>query len=325
MSVFRRAIRRLGRLATRDLERKIDGLARDFGGAVDRELVLLGHIASQLQTLSPPPQRLEQAEFRVYSQWGEDGILQYLLRRVPIERRIFVEFGVESYAEANTRFLLASGGWSGLVMEADASCVRAIRESDLCWRYHLTAKHARVTRENVDALIAEAGIAGDIGVLSIDVDGNDYWIWDAIRGIQPRIVVCEYNSLFGSERPVTVPYDPGFERRQAHPSQLYFGASLPALCRLAEQKGYRFVGCNGAGVNAFFVRELLAEGLPSPSWSEGFVATSVRQALDAEGRLTGEDALASRARLDDLPVWDCELGREVPLREVPTGGGGPAT
>ena len=198
----------------------------------------------------------------MFSQFGEDGILQFLLAHVPIERESFVEFGVEDYSEANTRFLLIHDHWRGLIMDGSASAMAGVRASSLAWRHHLTAVDVWVTAENINQLLSDNGCSGDIGLLSIDVDGVDYWIWKAIEVVQPRIVVCEYNALFGPTAEVTVPYDPAFSRSAAHHSWLFFGASLGALARLAEAKGYQLVGVNAAGNNAFFVRKDVAGNCP---------------------------------------------------------------
>jgi hypothetical protein len=120
---------------------------------------------------------VRQAEFRVFSQWGEDGIIQYLVARVPIQRRVFVEFGVENYAESNTRFLLLKDQWSGLVIDGSPEHIDYIRRDPIYWATSLKAECAFVTKDNINALLTGNGIAGDIGLLSVDIDGNDYWIW----------------------------------------------------------------------------------------------------------------------------------------------------
>jgi hypothetical protein len=259
---------------------------------------------------------LREVEFRVFSQWGEDGILQYLLGRVPAERAVFVEFGVQDYRESNTRFLLMQDDWRGLVLDADAENVRAIGDSELYWRHHLTALCRFVTRENINDLIREAGIEGDIGLLSIDIDGNDYWVWRAIDAVRPRIVVCEYNSLFGARRALSIPYAADFSRSRAHHSNLYFGASLPALCRLAAEKGYVFVGSNSAGSNAFFVLREFAGGLRAQTAAQAYVESRARESRDASGALSFASGAERLALIRHLPVVDLESGATLPLSEA---------
>ena len=243
------------------------------------------------------------AEFRVFSQWGEDGILQHLLRRIGVSRRIFVEFGVENYTESNTRFLLVNDNWAGLVIDGSSKHVDFIRSDDLYWRHNLKAEAAFITRESINDLLRRNGISGEIGLLSIDIDGNDYWVWEAIDVIVPSVVVVEYNARFGPERAVTVPYNPGFVRTIAHHSNIYYGASLAALCLLGKRKGYSFVGCNTAGNNAFFVRtELRPADLPELASVEGFVRSQVRESRDAHGALAFLTEEQEAGILDKLPL-----------------------
>jgi hypothetical protein len=249
--------------------------------------------------------RLTDAEFRVFSQWGEDGIIQYLISRVPIENNSFIEFGVEDYRESNTRFLLIRDNWSGLVIDGSAKNVEKIKKDDLYWRYDLTALCAFITRDNINELIRKR-FHGDIGILSIDVDGNDYWIWEAIDVVSPRIVICEYNSIFGVKKAVSVPYNPAFYRTEAHFSNLYFGASLPALCNLASRKGYVFVGCTKAGNDAFFVRNDVANNVMSVTAREGYILSKSRESRNESGQATfisGDERLGI---ISDMEVFDFE-------------------
>jgi hypothetical protein len=248
---------------------------------------------------------LREAEFRVFSQWGEDGIIQFLIRHVSIDRRVFVEFGVQNYQESNTRFVLANNNWSGLVIDGSAENVDSIRKSDIYWQHTLEAEHAFITSDNINDIIGAKGVTGDIGILSIDIDGNDYWVWQAIDVVSPRIVIVEYNSRFGPEREVTVPYDPAFLRNRAHSSMVYYGASLAALSRLGEAKGYSLVGCNSAGNNAFFIRkDVQPDLLPTLTASEAYVAASFREARDASGKLSFLSIEEEKKILDTLPLVD---------------------
>lgn len=264
----------------------------------------LGRIEAR-QLRDTPAADIHGAEFRVFSQWGEDGILQHLLRHVPISKKVFVEFGVENYTECNTRFLLTNGNWAGLVIDGSAENIEFIRRDEIYWRHNLKADCAFITRENINDLIRQNGIAGEIGLLSIDIDGNDYWVWEAIDVVSPSVVVIEYNSRFGPERAVTVPYDPAFVRTAAHYSNIYYGASLAALCSLAKRKGYSFVGCNTAGVNAFFVRQdLRPSALPELAATVGFVPIKFRESRTAQGELAFLATDEEAAILNQLPLID---------------------
>jgi hypothetical protein len=252
--------------------------------------------------------------FKVFSQWDEDGIVQFLISHIDIPNRTFVEFGVEDYEESNTRFLLINDHWQGLVLDASSDDIRFIQSDKIYWQFDLQAKQTWITRENIDGLIAQAGFPRDVGLLSIDIDGNEYWIWEAVQSIQPRIVIVEYNALFGLE-PLSVPYKEDFSKLSAHHSGLYFGCSLGALEHLAKKKGYVLVGSNQWGHNAFFLRADVADGIKGLSAREAYVESPVRESRDTGGNLTfvrGKDRIKL---IEHLPVINVVTGRQSSLKE----------
>ena len=230
--------------------------------------------------------QLEEVEFQVFSQFGEDGIIQWLIHNVEIENKIFVEFGVEDYVEANTRFLLMNNNWSGLVIDGSNENIRSIKEWKYLWKYDLQAIAEFITKDNINQIISSAGINGDIGILSIDLDGNDYWILDAIDCVSPRILVCEYNNIYGDKEMVTVPYDRNFVRTEKHFSNLYWGASIMAFCDWAQRNGYYYMGSNSAGNNAFFVRKDCIETDRIPAKAQVFIQSKYRESRGRNGELT---------------------------------------
>lgn len=241
----------------------------------ERILVELGRIQSR-EIRGKDFKDLCEAEFQVFSQNGEDGILQYLISRVPVSSKTFVEFGVQDYAESNTRFLITKDHWSGLILDANDDHVKyVLGDNGLGRDRDLKVVKAFITRENINVLLDHSEIPEDLGLLSVDIDGNDYWILQAITRVRPRILVLEYNALFGSKLSLTVPYLEKFDRKSAHPSGYYFGASLRALTDLAVEKGYVLVGCESRGGNAFFVRRDVLSGLAEKSVEEAFRKLSV--------------------------------------------------
>jgi hypothetical protein len=230
--------------------------AEDIPDILDKILMLNGREATK-RNKNKNYSNINEAEFQVYSQWGEDGIIDYLIERISREKYIpnkFIELGVENYTESNTRFLLKNRNWTGLVVDGSDDNIKYIKQDSISWRYELTAFKKFITAENVDGAIIECGFSGEIGLLSIDLDGNDYFIWDAIKSVSPIIVICEYNALFGDIYPLTIPYKDDFIRSREHFSNLYFGASINALIRKGKEKGYCFLGSCSSGVNAFFIR-----------------------------------------------------------------------
>jgi len=252
---------------------------------------------------------LHKTEFKVFSQWGDDGIIQYLINYLDIETKIFIEFGVEDYLESNTRFLLINNNWSGLVMDGSESNVLKIKKNDLYWRHDLIAKSAFITAENINQLIEEENIIGNIGLLHIDIDGNDYWIWKALKVVDPIIMIVEYNSVFGYERAITIPYKADFVRTTAHYSNLYAGSSLLALCDLAKEKGYAFIGCNSAGNNAYFIKYEYLKDIKPLTAEEGYVLSKFREARDEGGKLNylrGENRLNI---IKGLPIFNARSNK----------------
>ena len=198
-----------------------------------------------------PEGRLEHYECKVYSQNGEDGIIAEILDRIGTTNKSFVEFGVETGVECNTVFLL-SQGWNGLWMDGSSEyCARINKQF-----YHyiqdkkLHVKNTFITRENIDNLIMEY-YTGEIDLLSIDLDRNDYHVWEAIECIMPRVVVAEYNAKFPPHINWRIPY----EADQVWDGTDYFGMTLLAASELGERKGYVLVGTETNGTNCFFVRK----------------------------------------------------------------------
>ena len=159
---------------------------------------------------------------------------------------------------------------------------------------------------------------GDVGILSVDVDGNDYWIWQSIECISPRIVIAEYNSVFGPKARVSVPYDPGFVRVEKHKSKLYYGASLSALDFLAQGKGYRLVAGNTAGNNVFFVREDCLAGLRPCLPEEAYVQAAFRESRDARGVVTLASFSKRQQAIASLPLIDVATNSVTTLADQPT-------
>ena len=227
-----------------------------------------------------PKTPLNKYEFKVYSQNGEDGILLYLVSKIGATTRTLVEFGCGSGRECNSANLLRNFGWNGLLMDIDDMNVRDALEyyEDLVRRRRriAIAKH-RINAENINQVLTEHGMRGEIDLLSIDIDGNDYWVWKAVNQITPRIVVIEYNASLGYDEAITVKYDPSFDRLGKSSSGLYHGASLQAMKELGHSKGYALLGCDSSGANAFFVRrELLTDALREVSVVDGYYPNARR-------------------------------------------------
>lgn len=200
--------------------------------------------------------KLTKFEYQVYSQNGEDGIVDELFKRVGHTNKYFVEFGVEEGLECNTLFLLLQD-WKGCWLDGSDQCIRAIEDKFdfLIKDKKLSLKKAFITAENIEILFNSLGVPKEFDLLSIDIDGNDYWVWNAIKNYSPRVVIIEYNAIFRPPVEFIVKYEPN----KIYPITSYFGASLKSMEILGFKKGYKLVGCDFVGANAFFVREDLVK------------------------------------------------------------------
>lgn len=257
---------------------------------------------------------LRDHEFKVFSQWGEDGIIQYLCRSIALENRTFIEFGVEDFAESNCRFLLMKDNWSGFVIDGSAVNIKKLKESYYYWKYQIDAIDAFITRDNINELLASSGFDDDLGILSIDIDGNDYFVLEAIKKFKPRILICEYNALFGGVRKISVPYEADFNRTRKHFSNLYFGCSLAAITHLAGKKGYSLVGTNSSATNAFYVRnDLLSGKVRVLSPEAAFSPSKMREGRDRQGDLTYVNGDERIKLIKGLPVYNVVTNSLEPL------------
>lgn len=207
----------------------------------------------------PPDLPLSAYELSVFSQNGEDGILQELCRRLSVPQT-FVEFGIESGAEGNCVLLADVFGWGGLFIEYDHDKFEQLQRK---YAYNSRVKTvcAMVNPQNIGSLFDQANVPTDLGILSIDIDGNDYWVWEAITEYRPAILVIEFNSGISSEEPIVQPFNEGDPELSS-----FFGANLAALEKLGTAKAYELVHTDIAGVNAFFVRrDLLSDSIPTGS------------------------------------------------------------
>jgi len=237
---------------------------------------------------------LKDVGFKVLSQTDEDGILLYIFSVIGTHNRKSVEICAGNGIECNTSNLIIHHGWSGLLIDGNETLVNQGREFYRKNRYTYVFPpafaHSWITRSNVNEVIREHGFEGEIDLLSLDMDGMDYWIWEAIEVVNPRVVVVEYQDMLGPDNALTVPYRDDFNAyvypvTQGMPN--FCGASLPAFAKLAKKRGYRLVGCNQYGYNAFFIRNPLgASQIPEIRMEECFTHPKVLWGMKERLRTT---------------------------------------
>lgn len=214
-----------------------------------------------LRNMKLPLPKFEDTGFSVYSQNDEDGLLLYIFSLIGSTNKMCVDVGSGSPYGGNTANLILNRGWGGLLIEGNEN---AAKQATQFYASHPDTHiyppkviNAWVTAENINDLIQENELSGEVDLFCLDLDGVDYWILKALNVIQPRVILVEYMNIFDSEQSVTVPYSPDFNRFDTHPD--YLGASLSAFVKLGREKGYRLVGCNRYGFNAFFIRSGIGE------------------------------------------------------------------
>lgn len=280
-----------------NLNYKLDQLSED------NEIIKtqIGHVLCESQN-TKKIESFSDYEFKVFSQWGEDGIVNFLVENLNIRNKFFVEFGSSDYKEANTRFLLKNKNWSGLLIDSSKKNIEKIKSDQIFWKYDLKVICEFVDKDNINKILDDNVPFKDIGLLSIDIDGNDYWIWENITSVNPDILIIEYNSLLGCEKKIVVPYNKGFNRNNNVYPNVYYGASLNALTDLGKKKGYALIYCNKAGNNAFFIKKsLINDKIKEKSSKEVFVEKKFRELRDKNNKIIFLDNQEEKKLIANLP------------------------
>ena len=246
----------------KDLNALADAVARRVGAEKELQTLLkLRYHSMRQQNLAPSElPSFDEVGFRRYSQFEEDGILLFLFSMVGTTNKKVVEICAGHGMECMAANLIINHGWYGYLFDGDEYNVRKGRDF---YRTHPDTfimppvfEQAWLTAENINTLLKDAGVQGEVDLLSIDIDGNDYWLWESITSINPRVVVCETHNIVPADKALTRPYNPEFSYTSLPESEQDFrSASLLAMARLGKRKGYRLVGTHRHGFNAFFMRE----------------------------------------------------------------------
>jgi len=239
-------------------------------------------------------QQIEEADLRVFSQYGEDGIIDFICARLGLLKPTFVEIGTEDYSECNTRFLFQRTNTKGLIIDNDIELAQKAKFilRDYYWKGDLTGISGFVTKDNICDMLNAGGYNWlNADIFSLDIDGNDYWIMRKIIGLCTfKVIVAEYNPYFGPSLSISTPYHEYFNRSEYHFSNLCFGASLKAFYTLMDVHGYIFAGSNLNNSNGFWIREdvfpLLGIKAPSVDNLAYYTANYCRESRNADGQLT---------------------------------------
>lgn len=249
---------------------------------------------------------LEDAELKIFSQNGEDGIIDYLLHSLNIHKPKFVEIGVGDYSEANTKFLYERTSAKGLIIDLEKNLFDKVKKTTNMWRGDLKVVETLINPENVNKILLDASFDKEVDLFSLDIDGQDYWILEKLPNNFTKILVCEYNPIFGPDHELTVPRNDNFRREKYHFSNLCYGMSLKAAMNLMKKKNFYFVGCNLMRNNAFFVHKDYIKNLNLDHNRfediKQFTNFNYREARDLNNKLT---LLSGSKRLD--LIKECEV------------------
>ncbi len=275
-----------------------------FAEEIQKKLILKAKLLSLKNKNLKKIKNLSDVEFQVFSQWGEDGIIDWLVNKIPGIPNNFLEIGTQDYKESNTRFLLINKNWDGFIIEANGEDIKKIKKQRLYWRHNLVIKKEFITANNINKVVRSLNVPKKLGLLSLDIDGVDYWILKELTALEPYIVVCEYNSLFGQKKALTVPYKKNFDRSNEHYSNLYYGASIKAFENLMKRKKYFLLGTNSAGNNAFFVKKNIWKKLSKTVLKKKIFCSKFRESRNLKGSLSFLDKKKSLLLIKDKNIID---------------------
>ena len=271
---------------------------------------------NMMKNFYPNIKNFSETSYKVYSQNGEDGFIDYLLFSINVEKPKFIEIGIGTYKESNTRFLFERTSTEGLIIDSIKDLEKKVKKNVRFWKGDLNVVNETVNTENIIDILEKNNFLNEVDLFSIDIDGIDYWILDKLPENFSKICVIEYNSVFGDELEITVPNKKNFTRKEYHFSHLCFGVSLRALIKKMGEKGFLFVGSNEFNNNAFFVQKKYKNNLnidlPDTSNLKKFTNSNIRESRNRNGNL---NYLKKEERLK--AIENCEvINLSNPKKEI---------
>jgi len=291
-------------------------LRRMFEEEIEKKLILKAKRLSLIHNKIKKIKNLSEVEFQVSSQWGEDGIIDWIFNKFSKLPKTFIEIGTQDYRESNTRFLLVNKNCDGYVIEGDSQATKDIKSQRIYWKHNLTVKNKFIDKDNINDLIREMNVPKKVGLLSLDIDGIDYWVLKELTCLDPAIIICEYNSLFGAKKSITVPYDKTFDRTKKHFSNLYYGASINAFVDLMKNKKYFLLGTNTSGNNAFFMKNIFLKEINKIMKEKKIYLSKYRESRNRKGKLTYLDKYKSLKLISNEVVIDLKNNRKKKIKDL---------
>ncbi len=264
---------------------------------------------------------IDQINYKVFSQNGEDGIIQYLIKSLKLNHIKFVEIGTQDYTESNTRFIFETMRCDGLIIDPLKNLETLVRKNvSRFWKNNLTVINKFATPKNINSLLDDNNFQNNIDLFSIDIDGIDYWIIKKLKKNISKIFIAEYNPYFGPELEITVPNINNFDRTSYHYSNLCWGVSLKSLVKIMIEKNYTFVGSNDLRNNAFFISndhiDKIKINKPNIENLFEFTNATYRESRDQTGNLTFIEPKKILNEIKDCEVMDLKRDKLVKIREL---------
>ena len=263
---------------------------------------MLGNIFFKLAKIEyDTVQSLQDVEYKVFSQTGEDGIIDFLTSKLSILNSKFVEIGVGDYSECNTRYIYEKSFSKGLIVDIEHDFKKKVSKNINVYKGLIEIENIEVSALNINQILEKHDLNEKLDLFSIDIDGIDYWVIEKLKSRISKIFVAEYNPTFGHNLEISVPNNNNFNRFQAHYSGCYYGASLKAIIKLMHSKGYEFLGTNKLNFNAFFVESELSHNFQNIKKNlkslDYFTTIKIRDSKNPKGKF---DFLTRKERLEQL-------------------------
>ena len=262
---------------------------------------------------------LSEIDFKVFSQNGEDGILDYLLFSLKVEKPKFIEIGVGDYSESNTRFLFERTSCEGLIIDIIDNFENKVKKNTKLWKGNLKILNKKITPSNFLSTLENSNFTEKIDLFSLDIDSYDYWVLKEIPKKFCKLIVVEFNPYFGGDLKITVPLDENFNRTSYHYSNLCFGASLRGIIELLKNKGFIFLGTNLFRNNAFFInqdfKDHLSLNIPDDSKLDNFTDFRFREGRDINNKLSYIDPKNVLKEIKDCKIVDLSVS-ETKIKKI---------
>lgn len=286
-----------------------------FGKYLEKKLLMVGHShILNMRNNYKNIKKINDLDYKIFSQFGEDGIIDYLIKSLEITSPKFVEIGVGDYSECNTRYLFETAQPKGLIIDCIDNFKDRVSKNISLWKGDLRICNEKINSKNINQILEKEGFNSEVDIFSLDIDGVDYWILEKLPKNFSKIIIVEYNSIFGPNFEVSVPDTIDFDRSNYHYSNLCFGASLKAMISLLEKKGYVFLGSTKSKVNAFFILKTeidkISLDIPDTNELDFYTNSNITESRNIDGQLnylTGKNKLYEISECDLVDLNDNNL------------------